>query len=51
VNHEVMMPMWGNISEGQAGAPSFVSGRVMDTDGRPVREILVRSRVFWGEKV
>jgi hypothetical protein len=37
VNHDVMVPMWGNISEGQAGAVSFVSGKVLDTEGRPVR--------------
>jgi protocatechuate 3,4-dioxygenase beta subunit len=44
VNHDVMMPMWGNISEGQAGAVSFVSGRVLDTEGHPVEGVLMD---FW----
>jgi protocatechuate 3,4-dioxygenase beta subunit len=50
VNHDVMMPMWGNISSGQAGATSFVSGKVLDTDGKPVEGVLMD---FWqtdGEK-
>lgn len=45
-----MMPLWGNISEGQAGAASFVSGRVLDTEGAPVSGAIMD---FWqtdGEK-
>jgi hydroxyquinol 1,2-dioxygenase len=50
VNHDVMMPLWGNISEGQAGSASFVSGKVLDTEGQPVAGVLMD---FWqtdGEK-
>jgi protocatechuate 3,4-dioxygenase beta subunit len=50
VNHDVMLPLWGNISEGQAGAKSFVSGKVLDTEGVPIEGVLMD---FWqtdGEK-
>ncbi len=50
VNHDVMKPLWGNISEGQSGAASFVSGRVLDTEGAPVGGAIMD---FWqtdGEK-
>jgi protocatechuate 3,4-dioxygenase beta subunit len=44
------MPRWGDISAGQAGARSFVSGKVLDTEGRPIEGVLMD---FWqteGEK-
>lgn len=32
-------PMWGNIAEGLAGIPCFISGVIRDTDGHPVEGV------------
>jgi hydroxyquinol 1,2-dioxygenase len=30
------LPLWANIAEGLPGVPTFLSGRVLDTEGRPL---------------
>lgn len=45
VNHDTMMPLWGNISEGQAGSMSFVSGKVLDTEGLDTEAMATREEI------
>ena len=39
-----LLPLWGSIADGVAGTPAFVSGKVMDTQGRPVEGVVLD---FW----
>ncbi len=36
-----LLPLWGSIADGIAVVQAFVSGKVMDTEGRPVEGLVL----------